>query len=317
MSNFWIHHSRKVHNVFFAATLLAASLLANIFVAPAQAQQASDALTLPDLSGLVWVEGDVFLGVHDAKRSSENPRISIVQLPNSELKGVTWRTLDLMFPGPAGLSNDLESASRIPGTNAFLFAESGQDGDRAPRIFLSIYDNETLKIKSYLEWPVPINNVESIAVSQIAEQLVFIYAERADSLPTTKLRWATLSLNPFKLEKFDEITYQGVDPVGKGARPIVALDVDSEGFIYIVSAYDPGSDDGPFRSVVWRVGKISGDENGNPQIELSDVKRLANLDGLKVESITVRELPEEGKQIYIGTDDEHYGGIIRLLPDVF
>ena len=160
-----------------------------------------------------------------------------------------------------------------------------------------------------------IENVEAIAVCQIDQQLVFIYAERADSRPSTKLKWATLTLNPFKLGKFDEITYQGVDPVGNGARPIVALDVDSEGFIYIVSAYDSGSDDGPYRSVVWRIGKITGDENGIPRVDLSEAKRLATLDGLKVESIVVRELPEESKQIYIGTDDEHYGGIIRLLPD--
>jgi hypothetical protein len=43
---------------------------------------------------------------------------------------------------------------------------------------------------------------------------------------------------------------------------------------------------------------------------------LANLDGLKVESIVVREPIEGGKQIYVGTDDEHYGGIIRLLPNL-
>jgi hypothetical protein len=43
--------------------------------------------------------------------------------------------------------------------------------------------------------------------------------------------------------------------------------------------------------------------------------RLATLDGLKVESIAVRESSEDGRQLYIGTDDEHYGGILRQLPD--
>jgi hypothetical protein len=141
-----------------------------------------------------------------------------------------------------------------------------------------------------------------------------MYAERADGVPATKLRWARLSLNPLKIDKFKEITYEGVDPVGKGARPIVALDVDSDGFIYIVSAYDSGSDDGPYRSVVWRIGKMIADGDGNPQVRLGENKRLANLDGLKVESIAIRESNEGGKQIYVGTDDEHYGGIIRLLP---
>jgi len=100
------------------------------------------------------------------------------------------------------------------------------------------------------------------------------------------------------------------------ARPIVALAVDNAGFIYSASAYDSGNDDGPFRSVVWRIGKIIADKEGNPQVELGEGKRLATLDGLKVESIAVRETEEGGRQIYVGTDDENYGGIIRLLPRV-
>ncbi|MFP6766355.1 MAG: hypothetical protein VB858_22185, partial [Planctomycetaceae bacterium] len=125
---------------------------------------------------------------------------------------------------------------------------------------------------------------------------------------------APLTLNPLKIGEFQEVIYRGVDPVGKGARPIVALDVDSQGFIYSVSAYDSGSDDGPYRSVVWRIGKVSVDQNGNPRVRLGEAKKIASLDGLKVESVVVRETASAGQQIFIGTDDEHYGGIIRLLP---
>ncbi len=56
------------------------------------------------------------------------------------------------------------------------------------------------------------------------------------------------------------------------------------------------------------------DGDDNPLVRLDENRRLANLDGLKVESIAVRELNGGGKQIFVGTDDEHYGGIIRLLP---
>jgi hypothetical protein len=56
------------------------------------------------------------------------------------------------------------------------------------------------------------------------------------------------------------------------------------------------------------------DADGNPAVDLCENKRLATLDGLKVESIAVRE-PQAGvRQLYVGTDDEHYGGILRLLP---
>ncbi|HYN47229.1 MAG TPA: hypothetical protein VER83_00095, partial [Candidatus Nanopelagicales bacterium] len=41
------------------------------------------ASTLPDLSGLAWIEGDRFLAVHDAKYPDEadRPRVSLLRLP--------------------------------------------------------------------------------------------------------------------------------------------------------------------------------------------------------------------------------------------
>ena len=277
------------------------------------------ASTLPDLSGLAWVNDDLFISVHDAKRNSEKkywPRVSLVRLPKSNNEGVTWQSLDLEFPGPHGPSSDLESVSRIPGGMGFLFAESGQEGETARRIFFAAYTNDTLMIESQVPWPVPVENVEATEVCQVGQQLVFLYAERAEGLAATKIKWATLSLHPLEFGLFKEVIYEGIDPVGKGARPIVALAVDTDGFIYSASAYDPGNDEGPFRSVAWRIGQMIADKNGNPQVQLGESKRLATLDGLKVESITVRESQKSGKQVFVGTDDEHYGGIIRLLPNV-
>jgi len=306
-------HRRPFYEIIFLYT----TILTIFLTSPIDAQELARASTLPDLSGMAWVEDDLFIGIHDAKRNPEKynwPRVSFVRLPKSELQGVIWQPLDLKFPGPEGRSSDMESACRIPGGKAFLFAESGQEGERDRRIFYAVYNNGILQIESYIVWPVDIKNVEATEVCLVGDRMVFLYAERADGLPLTKLRWATLSLNPLTIGKFGEITYEGIDPVGKGARPIVALDVDSDGFIYIASAYDSGSDDGPYRSVVWRIGKMIADGDGNPQVRLGKNKRLANIDGLKVESIAVREPNEGGKQIYVGTDDEHYGGVIRLLP---
>jgi hypothetical protein len=302
---------------FYGIGLLNATILSIILTNPISAQELAHATTLPDISGMAWVEDDLFIGIHDAKRNPEKynwPRVSFVHLPRSELQGVTWRPLNLKFPGPEGRSSDMESACRIPGGKAFLFAESGQEGEHDRRIFYAVYSNGMLQIESHILWPVDIKNVEATEVSRIGDQLVFLYAERADGLPSTKLRWARLSLNPLQIGEFEEITYEGVDPVGKGARPIVALDVDSDGFIYIVSAYDSGNDDGPYRSVVWRIGKMISGIDDMPQVELDENKRLANMDGVKVESIAVRERNDGIKQIFVGTDDEHYGGIIRLLP---
>jgi hypothetical protein len=307
------HCQRAIKNILLLFTIIFACFLTGTV----DSHELPVVSTLPDLSGMAWIEDDLFLGIHDAKNNPEKynwPRISFVSLPKSELQGVIWRPLNLKFPGPGGQSSDMESVSRIPESRAFLFAESGQEGERYRRIFYATYNNGMLKIESYIDWPADIKNVEATEVCRVGEQLIFLYAERADGLSSTKLRWASLSLNPLMIGKFKEVTYKGVDPVGKGARPIVALDVDSDGFIYIVSAYDSGRDDGPYRSVVWRIGRMIADGDGNSQVRLGENKRLADLDGLKVESIAIRETNEGGRQIFVGTDDEHYGGIIRLLP---
>lgn len=274
---------------------------------------------MPNLSGLAWIEDDLFIGIHDTKRSPQNcdqPRISLLRLPVSEFEGVTWKFLDLEFPVSLGTCSDLESAGRIPDGQGFLFAESGQERKYDPRIFFAVYKKNMLNIESYVVWPVRIENVEAIEVCKVGGKLVFLYAERGDSLPETKLRWADLSLNPMKFGLFKEVTYKSIDPVSKGSRPIVALAVDSDNFIYSVSAYDSGNDGGPFRSTVWQIGKMVLDEKGKPEVKLTESKRLATMDGLKVESIAVRESKDSEKQIYVGTDDEHYGGIIRLLPNL-
>lgn len=61
---------------------------------------------------------------------------------------------------------------------------------------------------------------------------------------------------------------------------------------------------------------IASIEQGNPHVKLDKGKKLATMDGLKVESIAVHESQAGGKQVFVGTDDEHFGGIIRLLPEV-
>jgi hypothetical protein len=101
---------------------------------------------LPDVSGVVWVEGDYFIAVHDAKDSGENPspRVSLLQIPG-EQKFQSVQTLAVNWPESLGISRELESITAIPETNLFLLAESG---DREPyqRLFLIAYEKEKVKI---------------------------------------------------------------------------------------------------------------------------------------------------------------------------
>ena len=308
------------HQRHFALLIATIGVLVGcLSLSGANAQAKRMANTLPDLSGLAWVDGDSFLAVHDSKNPDENerPRVSMLWLPNSP-DGLTWKSLELDWPQPLGLSSDLESAARIPGSQSFLLVESGErreQGQQFRRIFLAECRDHELQIVSFTEMPTSVENIEGTAVAKIVERLIFIFAERAEGQLNTNISWTDLQLQPLKLGAFEQITFRPVDFTGPNIRPVSAIETDNLGRLYVASAFDPGDDNGPFRSVIWRAGQVKLDKNNKVRIVL-DAKpyRLATLDGLKVESLAIRE-PADGKiELFAGTDDENYGGTLRLIP---
>jgi len=271
-----------------------------------------------DLSGLAWIEGNLLLGVHDTKAAPELndvPRISLITIPGAGLDHIICKPLNLKYPDGIGPASDLESACRIPGNEGFLLCESGQSWGGEKRIFFVRYQDHDIEIISYIDWPVQIANVEATEVCRVLDRLVFVYAERAEGQPSTYIRWAQISLDPLNIGPFQEILYKSKGPVGEGYRPVTAMDIDKEGNIYVASAYDPNVDVGPHESLIWKIGKVSADKDGLPVIKLKKSKLIGTMDGLKVESISIVETSYGIDQLFYGTDDESYGGIIRLLPE--
>jgi hypothetical protein len=279
------------------------------------------AALLPDVSGLAWLGGDRFLAVHDAKVPEEAhlPRVSLLQLPTG-LDGILWNPLPIVFP--VEQSSDLESAARIPGESGgrvrVLLAESTEEQVEKPfsrRIFLAEIEGERVAIVDHVLWPVPTVNVEGIAVAEAGERLLFLFAERAHGQASSEIRWAELTLDPLAFGTFRSAgAFASPGPTGPIARPISALEVDASGAIYAASAEDPDDDSGPFRSSVYRIGRVVV-ADGGPAVELDPPPTLlGTLDGLKVESLAVREAPGEPLEVWVGVDDENYGGTIRPLP---
>jgi hypothetical protein len=272
---------------------------------------------IPNLSGLAWIEGDLFLGIHDIKNNPELdtiPRISLITIPGIHLDRIKYLPINLKFSEDLQLPSDLESISKLPDDQGFLLCESGQSWDGSKRIFHVVYNDSTFEIIDYADWPVAVTNVEATEVFNVNDHLVFIYAERSESFDHTYVRWCKMSLNPLKFGPFSEIKHKSKYPVGLYSRPIVAMDIDNEGFIYIATSYDPGSDTGPFGSTIWQIGQVLINKNGEFFVKLKKSKWLGTLDGLKVESLAIRQYPGGEKEIFFGTDDEFYGGVIRLLP---
>ena len=302
------------------ALILLFSASTQVFLGIVQAGQSGERLPflaskLPDLSGLVWMEDDLFLAVHDAKNPDEirRPRASLIQLPVGP-DGISWKQLNLQLKGQK--SNDLESIARIPGTQQVLLVEStgGQDEKSFfRRIILAEFFHKRLRIVDVIEWPTETMNVEGTAVARIDERLIFVYAERAEGSASTDIMFADIELAPLSFGEFKKLgTFTNPD-FPRTNRPVTAMDVDSGGCLYVASAFDPGNDNGPFRSVVWEVGRIilnSGEPELDPDL---DPVQLAVLNGVKVEGLAVREQGGSELELFVGLDDENYGATMRPL----
>jgi hypothetical protein len=276
---------------------------------------------LLDLSGLAWIGGDYFLSVSDAKMPAEPDlnRVSILKLPDS-LDGPGFEFLDPKFPG--GTSSDLESAARIPNSSYVLLAESSDDNGPKQRIFLARVEDHRIRVEGVTEWSsfTQVFNIESTAVAASGQDYFFLWAERNTGQQSTDIKWVSMTLNPFniggvvKSVKYtlpDKLVNDNGNPLF--SRSIVGMDLDSAGNIYTVAAYDPegtvkNPDDGPFRSAVLKIGQFN-----DGQVVLDDSPSiLAMVNGFKVESVAVRETGK-GVELFIGTDDENWGGVLRQI----
>lgn len=288
--------------------------------------------TLPDLSGIAWVENDTFLTIHDAKypKESDLPRASLLALPSSP-SGILASPLNTTWPKGETPGSDLECIARLPNTNnatqnthSFLIAESGDNDRGSKRIFLSHLNNDSLIVTDSVEWPTNIYNIEGCAVGLANNELLFVWAERSQGSQNTSIDSANLFLNPLKFGSINSSIFTiPSDQHGKvddGFRPVSALEVDDNGNILIASAVDPDVDTGPFSSNVWLAGHINSNQSSSssssPISLLEPPKRLATLDGFKIEGLATRSINSDGLQteIIVGTDDEDYGGVIRVLP---
>jgi hypothetical protein len=286
----------------------------------AEAYATTRASLLPDVSGLAWLGGDRFLAVHDAKFPDEPdlPRVSLLDLPVG-LDGILWTSLAVQFPGQP--ASDLESVARLPGTDGrprVLVAESTEVVAEKPfsrRIFLLEVTAESAVVLDHADWPIPTRNVEGVSVFEAGGRLVFLFAERAHGERSSEIRWAEMTLEPLAFGPFRSAgPFASPGPTGPIARPVSALEVDADGVIYAASAADPDDDSGPFRSAVYRIGRVVATA-GRPAVELdAQPTLLGRLDGLKVESLAAREMPGEPLELWVGVDDENYGGTIRPLP---
>jgi hypothetical protein len=213
---------------------------------------------------------------------------------------------------------DLECCIRIPerpenpaGPPLFLLLESGSNQERR-RIFRTAYDGEgnSLRLETLAYLPER-REVEGAALAWYGDKLMLFFADRGEGKKSVEIEWAEVKSGQ-ALVPLGSVKFKAPVPVEEHLRLISSLEADSDGELYSVSALDNG-DAGPFRSKVWHIGRLK-TKHGKPEVKLlSQPELLATLDGLKAESLAIRETGDRKKELFVGTDDEFYGGVMRLV----
>jgi hypothetical protein len=221
------------------------------------------------------------------------------------------------WPADHGPSSDLESASEIPGSGLVVLAESGDDGTEHQHLFLVDIDRAqtppTGTVLGTTTWPAPVFNVEGMAIGRVRDELVILYAERAQGQAATTISLAPLTLDPFTVGEPIGSEFTSPAAGGPDDRPVVAMEIAADGRLYVASAFDPDIDDGPFSSSVWLAGRLEPRGDGAIVRLRQRPRRVGTLDGFKVESLALMQAAAVD-ELFVGTDDENYGGSLRPLP---
>lgn len=275
-------------------------------VSTVSAARPAPASGLPPVSGLACLPDGSFLAVTDVKNDPSRPALfpPVLRIRAGE-KRLTWEPVAVRWPDPDGAPSDLESVAAVPGTDSFLIVESGFFQGRFGRIFRISSGGDLLGFTTLTK---PVENIEGTAVARVGNRLIFLDAERGEDAAATAIRWYDLTLDPLRLGEPRSVELRLPEPVGPRHRHVSALEVDAAGRLFTVSDVDPG-DLGPFRSIVWEIGRV-----GEEGVTLSAPRRVATVDGFKVEALAACSAADGQARLFLGADDEDYGGAIRPLP---
>ncbi|MCW8797029.1 MAG: hypothetical protein OQK67_08210 [Chlorobium sp.] len=296
-----------------------------------QADQATETTSLPQaagISGMTQIDGNSYLVVHDALSFENGPRMSIITLSANAAPVFHPVTIDSWSHGD-GRASDLESLCAVPSrSHEYLMAESGTWKGKFGRLFHLRLDTETKKavILGLIKLPVLADNnpqqvgdqYESLACIKGADgRLLLLLGERGGSqrFPDGVIRWGVIDLDRHELV-FTKKGLEGIKINAPGKwknertnRDISDIYISPGGELYISAAEDNG-DNGPFSSVIYSAGKISGNFNF-PVIADQHPEVWRTISSIKIEGLSGPAESVAGSQMSIGSDDENYGTIWR------
>lgn len=257
---------------------------------------------------MAWLEGDTYLLAFDAKGDASLPRFGVLEPGAARAP----QALDVDWSALREPAYDVESLCRVPGAgDTFYAAESGSCGPDFRRVFEVALHRDGLRWRATVTLafmlPPDVENVEGIACRLRADGArLFLFAERGGSerTPRATLRWGVVGTSG-QAPDFggpDELVPPA--PADASWRGVSDLLLDDDGSL-LAAASDDGGNAGPFRSIVWRIGRAS---DGGVELEPAQAL-LHTIDGFKVEAVA----RTAAGALCIGTDDERLGGTWREL----
>lgn len=277
---------------------------------------------------MAWMGGDRYLVVHDTKVHRDHPRLGVIEVGGEE--GVRYRAIEVSDWGHGdGRSSDLESVCALPGRpDEFLAAESGTWEGAFGRIFHLRVTSDQAEVLHAERLPGLADNgpetwgdnFEGIACTSRSDgRVLVVLGERGGTQTNLQgsLRWAVYHADEHWFDWSAE-GIAGIPISAPGAwisletrRDVADLFLDPEGVLWSVASEDAG-DSGPFRSLIWAVGRV--DADAPTPIDLYQDPPIGwILDGLKVEAISVAPEHLPFAQMSVGTEDENLGGVWRPL----
>lgn len=275
-------------------------------------------------SGMARIDSETYLTVHDARFSDPSPRLGLVRILESgyteyaPLSVPDWKDED-------GRSNDLESVCALPGRpGEFLAAESGYHKGHFGRIFHLKLKATRVRILRVHKLPAfsgeRSRKFEGIVCApHPGGRISVILGDRGSSKtpPHGLLRWGTLDTDASRIV-WSKAGKRGVRVSPPSAwrdlgsiRSISDLYLDPGGTIWASATQDLGKV-GPFRSIIYRLGRIRSGPGAPFSLTLSP-RPVWTIDGFKVEAISGPPGIGGDHFIAIATDDDHLGGVWRTL----
>jgi hypothetical protein len=221
---------------------------------------------------------------------------------------------------------DLESVCRLPGDALrFLAAESGQAMGGQGRIFelelrRALPGRWRARVRAVHSLPqgaeTGASNYEGLAcIATGGGSVLLLLAERGGSRQHAQasLRRGVLNSARNRIDWADASGIEGVAPLAEwpagaeGLRGIADLAIRDDGSLWAVSTQDLG-DDGPFRSWIYRLGRIAPNDSATGWLPASRPAVAFRLDGDKAEGLT---FTPDGRLVYV-TDNEKLGGGIGV-----